>query len=205
MSNFNCRVLGAVSCVALGFAAVDNANADIRVFGAAGYATTTNEDSSVENKEMTGYDVNLTGQLDVFSVGIASIYAGPSFKVSALSKDYTSNGVEITQALAATHGGIEAGVHVGAIIPLSVQAGLNYNIGLSAKGTVEGTGIPAAEVEGESGSEMGVTVRAMFTPFPLLRAGVEVSAGSGSAQFKGESSKEKYTYSSYRAVVGIAL
>ncbi len=205
MSILDFRLLSSVCCVALSIAAVESAQAGIRVFGAAGYATTTNDDSTAPNKEMTGYDVNLTGQFDVLSLGVASLYAGPSVKVSALSKDYTVGGVELTQALAATHGGVEAGVHVGVIPLLTLQAGLNYNIGLNAKGTVEGTGFPTAEVEGESGSEMGVTVRALFTPFPLLRAGVEVGVGSGSAQFKGESTKEKYTYSSYRAVVGLSL
>jgi len=191
--------------VALSFAAIDSAQAGIRVFGAAGYATTTDEDSAAENKELTGYDVNLSGQFDVFSIGIASIYAGPSFKMSALSKEYTANGANVTQALAASHAGVEAGVNIGAILPLTVQAGFNYNVALDAKGTAEITGGDKVEVEGESGSEMGVTLRALITPFPLLRAGLEVGVGTGSAQYKGETSEDKYSYSSIRAVVGISL
>jgi len=189
----------------LSFAAIDSAQAGIRVFGAAGYATTTDEDSTAENKELTGYDVNLSGQFDVFSIGIASIYAGPSVKISALSKEYTANGANVTQALASTHAGVEAGVNIGAIPLLTVQAGLNYNVGLDSKGTAEITGGGKVEVEGESGSEMGVTLRALITPFPLLRAGLEVGVGTGSAQYKGETSEDKYSYSSIRAVVGISL
>lgn len=205
MSVSNVRLILSACGVALSFAAIDSAQADIRVFGAAGYATTTAEDSTAENKELTGYDVNLNAQFDVFSIGIAAIYAGPSFKMSALSKEYTANGANVTQALAASHAGVEAGVNIGAIPLLTVQAGLNYNVALDAKGTREITGDGKVELEGESGSEMGVTLRALITPFPLLRAGLEVGVGTGSAQYKGKTSEDKYSYSSIRAVVGISL
>lgn len=205
MQNLKVRAIGLCLASALSIAAGEKAHAGIRAFGSAGYASVTNEEGSSESKEVTGYDLNLTGQFDVFSLPAISIYAGPSFKSANTSSEYSMGGIAVTQELTQTHAGVEAGVNFGLIPLITLQGGLNYNVGLSGKLSLKRIGSTTADFDAESGSEMGATVRALLTPFPLLRAGAELGVGSGKVQFGDEAPETKYSYWSARAVVGLSL
>jgi hypothetical protein len=59
--------------------------------------------------------------------------------------------------------------------------------------------------DASSGSETGVTLRGLITPFPLTRLGLEYSLGSGKLKYSDLADELKYDFWAARAVFGIAL
>ena len=98
----------------------------------------------------------------------------------------------------------QAGVHFGMIPVVSLQAELNYAAAIGGEVKVEGSGETKTS-KTKSGSELGGTLRALITPFPLLRAGVEYNLGSGNTKYENSDDEVKFDYTAIRAVVGIAL
>lgn len=194
-------ILGAAVC-----SYVTTAQADLRVFASGGYAKLTSTDSdSTSDDVLTGLEGKLAGHYDVLSPipGLA-IYAGPEVRSGSYTNEQTTDGVSVKSTMDKTLAGVEAGVSFGLIPLLTLQAGFNYNIPLSTKVEAKSAFV-SVSAKGTSGSETGVTLRGLITPFPLIRLGVEYSMGSGKDKFENVPDEAKYDFWAARGVVGIAL
>jgi hypothetical protein len=186
--------------------AVAHANADIRIYAAAGLSQQTPEaGSQPSTKALTGAVTKLAGHLDVFSpVPGVSIYAGPEIQMGTFIREYDdAAALKAKETVKMNSAGLEAGVHVGLIPIVTLQAGLNY--GFPTGGTKEVVK-PTGTVSGKAtkGSETGLTLRALITPFPLFRLGAEYSVGTGAVTHENHG-ELKYSLWAARGVLGIAL
>lgn len=182
------------------------ANADIRVFAAGGLVSMTPQNSETSsNKALTGIEGKVAGHFDILSPapGIA-VYAGPEVRLGTLTREYTTNNSLLKQTLNSKSAGMEAGVHVGIIPIVTLQAGVNYSFPMG--GTAEfKSPLSNVSFDASSGSETGVTLRGLITPFPLTRIGLEYSLGSGNLKYSDLADELKYDFWAARAVFGIAL
>lgn len=196
--------LGVVS--ALSVVSIDAAQADLRLFVAGGLNTLTPEaDAGETAPKYSGGEGKVAGHFDVFSpVPGLSLYAGPEFRLVALTSEETNQGVVSKLNLDSNFGGLEAGVNFGMIPMVTLQAGYNYSSLLSGEVKAQSP-LTSVSVKASSGSESGITLRGLITPFPLTRLGVEYSLGNGSAKYDGDETASKYSFWAARAVVGIAL
>lgn len=201
MKNFGLAVVGLFS-----LCAAQSAMADIRVFAAGGLTNQTPESgSTASTKALTGAEGKLAGHIDIFGpIPGVSIYAGPELHVGTAIREYDdATAVKAKETIKSNALGLEAGVHVGLIPIITVQAGLNYNFPSGgSKEVVKVTGTVTGNAS--KGSETGATVRALITPFPMTRLGVEYSMGSGSTTYETHG-EMKYSFWAARAVFGIAI
>ncbi|MFZ9520207.1 MAG: hypothetical protein ACO3A4_06995 [Silvanigrellaceae bacterium] len=183
-----------------------SAMADIRVFAAGGLTNQTPESgSTASTKALTGAEGKLAGHIDIFGpIPGVSVYAGPELHVGTSIREYDdATAVKAKETVKSNSMGLEAGVHVGLIPIITVQAGLNYNFPTGgSKEVVKVTGTVTGNAS--KGSETGATVRALITPFPMTRLGVEYSMGSGSTTYETHG-EMKYSFWAARAVFGIAI
>lgn len=200
------RILSGMACFySLGMVAT--AQADIRVFAAGGLAALTPQKTAdnASDKALSGLETKLSGQFDVLSPipGVA-VYAGPDVTFATLTREYTVASVTAKETLKSNGAGLEAGVHLGLIPIVTLQAGLNYSFPLSGDWEVS-AGTLKQTFKASSGSQMGATARALITPFPLTRLGLEYSMGSGTAKYNDVPSELKYDFWAARAVFGLSL
>lgn len=199
-----CAVLGGVGISSLTLS--QTAAADIRAFAAGGLTSQTPESgSTASTKSLTGVEGKLAAHFDVFGpVPGVSLYAGPELHVGTSIREYDdAAAVKAKETIKTNAAGIEAGVHVGLIPVITLQAGLNY--GFPMGGSKEVVKVTSTVTGNASkGSETGATVRALITPFPLLRLGAEYSIGSGTITYDTHG-EMKYSFWAARAVLGIAL
>lgn len=184
-----------------------SANADIRVFAAGGLVSMTPQDSEkTSDKALTGIEGKVAGHFDILSPapGIA-VYAGPELRMGTLTREYTANNSLTKETLKSKSAGLEAGVHVGIIPIVTLQAGLNYSFPTGGNVEFESPLVGKASFDASKGSETGVTLRGLITPFPLTRLGLEYSLGSGNVKYSDLSDELKYDFWAARAVFGIAL
>jgi hypothetical protein len=182
------------------------ANADIRVFAAGGLVSMKPQDSEqASDKALTGIEGKVAGHFDILSPvpGIA-VYAGPELRMGTLSREYTSSNIATKQTIKSKSAGLEAGVHVGIIPIVTLQAGLNYSFPMGGTAEFESP-LSNVSFDASSGSETGVTLRGLITPFPLTRLGLEYSLGSGKLKYSDLADELKYDFWAARAVFGIAL
>jgi hypothetical protein len=185
-------------------AAVNSVQADIRVLAGAGLGELSQKDDS-SSKKPSGLDAKLAASFDVLSpVPGLAIYAGPEFLTGTYTRDTTVVNLPVKETISKTALGLHTGVHFGMIPVVSIQAELNYAAAIGGEVKVEALG-NTTTVKTKSGSELGGTLRALITPFPLLRAGVEYNLGSGNTKYENATSEVKFDYTAIRAVVGIAL
>jgi hypothetical protein len=200
------RKLGLSAVALFSLYSAESAMADIRVFAAGGLTNQTPESgSTASTKALTGAEGKLAGHLDIFGpVPGVSIYAGPELHVGTAIREYDdATAIKAKETIKTNALGLEAGVHVGLIPIITVQAGLNYNFPSGgSKEVVKATGTVTGNAS--KGSETGATVRALITPFPLTRLGVEYSLGSGTTTYETHG-EMKYSFWAARAVFGIAL
>jgi len=185
---------------------MNSANADIRVFAAGGLVSMTPQDSEqASNKALTGIEGKVAGHFDILSPapGIA-VYAGPELRMGTLSREYTSSNIVTKQTIKSKSAGLEAGVHLGIIPIVTLQAGLNYSFPMGGTTEFESPGSKVS-FDASSGSETGITLRGLITPFPLTRLGLEYSLGSGKLKYSDLADELKYDFWAARAVFGIAL
>ena len=183
-----------------------SANADIRVFAAGGLVSMTPQDSQkTSDKALTGIEGKVAGHFDILSPapGIA-VYAGPELRMGTLSREYTSSNIATKQTIKSKSAGLEAGVHVGIIPIVTLQAGLNYSFPMGGTAEFESP-LSNVSFDASKGSETGVTLRGLITPFPLTRLGLEYSLGSGNVKYSDLSDELKYDFWAARAVFGVAL
>ncbi|NBX17354.1 MAG: hypothetical protein EBR09_08310 [Proteobacteria bacterium] len=185
---------------------VSGANADIRLFGAGGLSQHTPESgSTASSKALTGVNAKLAGHFDIFGpVPGISIYAGPEIQTGTSIREYDdAAALKAKETVKFNAAGLEAGVHVGLVPVVTLQAGVNY--GFPTGGTKEVVK-PTSTVTGKAtkGSETGVTLRALITPFPLIRLGAEFSTGTGAVTHETHG-EMKYSFWAARGVLGIAL
>lgn len=191
---------------ALALLLAPSAKADIRIYAAGGLTNQTpNSDSTASTKALTGLDGKLAAHVDVLSpVPGVSLYAGPDLRVGSSSREYNdTTTLKVKETVKSNAIGLEAGVHLGLIPIVTLQAGFNYGFPTGGSKDVETL---AGTVKGNvnKGSEVGATLRGLITPFPLTRLGVEYSLGSGSTTYETHG-EMKYNYWALRAVFGIAL
>jgi hypothetical protein len=196
-----CGVVAVISVLA-----ASRAHADIRVFAAGGLAQQTPDaGSTASTKSLTGVSAKLAGHFDVFGpIPGVSVYAGPEIQMGTSIREYDdATALKAKETVKFNGAGLEAGVHVGLIPIVTLQAGLNY--GFPTGGTKEVVK-PTSTVTGKAtkGSETGVTLRALITPFPLFRLGAEYSVGTGAITHETHG-EMKYSFWAARGVLGIAL
>lgn len=199
-----------VGLSAVGFAQLlssGSASADlVRVFAAGGLTSQTPDaGSTLSSKELVGVQGKLAAHFDVFGpIPGVTIYAGPELHVGTSVREYDSASVKNKEIVKSNNAGLEAGVHVGLIPIVTLQGGLNYVFPMGGSKEVT-KGLAAAETgKASKGSEVGATLRALITPFPLTRLGVEYSLGTGAMTYE-KHGEMKYSYSAVRAVFGISL
>lgn len=182
--------------------------ADIRVFAAGGVTGQTPEAGSTPStKTLTGVEGKLAAHIDVFSpVPGVSVYAGPELRSGTSIREYDDAAVlKVKETVKSSSAGLEAGVHVGLIPVVTLQGGLNYGFPMGgSKEVVKATGTITGKAT--KGTELGATLRAMITPFPMFRLGAEygftVSPASTTYENHGE---VKYNAWAGRVVLGISL
>jgi|GEM_PF-678883 len=199
---------GVASCVSL--LSVGNAFADIRIFAAGGLTNQTPESgSTASTKSLTGAEGKLAAHIDVLSpVPLLSVYVGPELHFGTALREYDVEIVKWKETVKTNSAGLEAGLHVGAIPLVTLQAGVNYGFPTGGSKDIEKpsltSGTTTESGKASSGSEMGATVRALITPFPLTRLGVEYSVSSGKVTYETHG-EMKYSYWAARAVFGLAI
>ncbi|MEY4065856.1 MAG: hypothetical protein RIR26_2064 [Pseudomonadota bacterium] len=210
MRSFALRLVGGLglACVSVLIAQGD-ASADIRVFAGAGLANLTPKKTGaiVSDKVVSGIDFKGAAQLDVWSPPVIpgiSIYAGPDLTVGTLTREYTVGTAVVKETLKTKSAGAEVGVHFGLIPIVTLQAGFNYAFPLGGEWEVDSL-VAKKTYTASSGSQTGVNLRALITPFPLIRVGIEYGMGSGKAKFKDFSDELSFNSSAVRALVGVAL
>jgi hypothetical protein len=182
------------------------ASADIRLLGAGGLTQLTpKSDSTPSTKAFTGAEGKLALHFDIFApLPGVSLYAGPELRFGTAMREYDdATTVKVKETLKSTTANLEAGVHVGVIPVLSLQGGLTYGFPTGGSKEVQ---TPLKTVSGNTnkGSELGVTLRALITPFPMTRLGAEYSIGNGNTTYE-TIGEMKYSFWAARAVLGIAL
>lgn len=196
--------LGCLGIVGISAALTLNvAQADIRIYGGIGLGELSKKDDT-NSKKPSGLDVKLAANTDLISpVPGLSIYAGPEFLMGTYTRDTTLLNIPAKETISKSAIGLHAGVHFGLIPLVTLQAEANYATAVGGEFKLDA--VNSSTFKTKSGSDLGGTLRALITPFPLLRAGVEYNLGSGSAKYEGNDTEVKYDYSAIRAVIGISL
>lgn len=184
------------------------ANADIRVFAGVGYDSITvkadEDDADQDDRESSGLSYQLLGQYDVFGpLPGLDVFVGGGLRGQSLT--YEDGPLTLTWTAQLATG--EAGVNVGLIPLVTLQAALGYDYGISGETEAEITGQGSSTADTDSYSRMRLAGRAFFTPLPLFRVGAEVSfypVGSYTADAEGA---KAHDLSGWGAMVtgGIAL
>jgi len=200
------KILGVGAVGITSLLSLNSAQADIRIFAAGGLTNQTPENgSTASTKALTGVGAKLAAHFDIFGpIPGVSVYAGPEILMGTSIREYDdAAALKAKETVKTNAAGLEAGVHVGLIPIVTLQAGLNY--GFPTGGSKEIVK-PTSTVTGNAnkGSETGVTLRALITPFPLTRLGAEYSVGTGTTTYETHG-EVKYSYWAARAVFGIAL
>ncbi|MBM3383143.1 MAG: hypothetical protein FJY29_11990 [Betaproteobacteria bacterium] len=183
---------------------LNSAQADIRVYAGVGLGELSKKDDT-DKKKPSGLDAKLAANVDVLSpVPGLSIYAGPEFLTGTYTRDTTILNSVAKETINKSALGLNAGVHFGMVPLVTFQGELNYATAMGGEVKVEALG-KTSTLKTKSGSDLGGTLRALITPFPLLRAGVEYNLGSGNSKYEGNDEEVKYDYSAIRAVIGISL
>ena len=197
-----------------------------RLLAGGGYENFQIEDTDTDGngtkekpKAATGANIGLVGQAELIDiVPTVKIVGGLGLKKSFLSSTTSIGSLDITTKLSPQTVGPEAGLQIGLIPLITVQAVAGYDFGLGGtiQTTLKSTG-SAATLETtpskgtfDSHGQFHLTGRALLTVFPLVSAGLEAGWQSGKFKYKDKddsvlSKETKYSGYKINAVVSLSL
>ena len=168
---------------------------------------------SQDAHSLTGGNIELIGQAELIDiVPTVKVIGGVGVKKSFLSFKQTVSGSEVTRKFSPQTFGPEAGIQIGLIPLITVQAVAGYDFGIGGETSKLAGASKAETVTGnfDSQGQFNLAGRALLTLFPLVSAGVEAGWASGKCKFKDKTEdtvSPEYKYTSYHinALVSLSL